>query len=184
MQARGSMYSSRSHSPPSATGPTIRRKPPFVDVRITRSVGRQGRRSHPGLVKPTRRAQDGTACHRKATRNRETAQSPEPSSPPPTTIPTSAGPFGYTPPIGTRVADGFRFPDFQCGPRGGIHPLVERAHVRFAAFKDPWGTLSWWFEGTTSSTQCREDVGKMWAKRDGGRSPPGETAPDQRRSGS
>ncbi|NGP09143.1 hypothetical protein G6038_27455 [Rhodococcus sp. 14C212] len=100
------------------------------------------------------------------------------------TIPTSAGPFEYTPPIdlhrdtcsaqeasnrlsrtgqsnsrtiaherckeskllALEVANGFRLPNFQFDPRGGIHPLVERANVRLGAFEDPWGTLSWWFE--------------------------------------
>ncbi len=102
----------------------------------------------------------------------------------PVTIPTSAGPFEYTPPIdlhrdtysaqeassrlsrtgqstsrtiaherrkeskllALKVANGFRFPAFQFDPRGGIHPLVERANMRLGAFHDPWGTLSWWFE--------------------------------------
>ncbi len=102
----------------------------------------------------------------------------------PVTIPTSAGPFEYTPPIdlhrdtysaqeassrlsrtgqsssrtiaherrkeskllALKVANGFRFPTFQFDPRGGIHPLVERANMRLGAFNDPWGTLSWWFE--------------------------------------
>ena len=108
----------------------------------------------------------------------------EPAPHRPVTIPTSAGPFEYTPPIdlhrdtysaqeassrlsrtgrstsrtiaherrkeskllALKVANGFRFPAFQFDPRGGIHPLVERANVRLGAFTDPWGTLSWWFE--------------------------------------
>lgn len=115
------------------------------------------------------------------------AAAAEPASAPrrPVTIPTSAGPFDYTPPIdlqrdtcsaqeassrlsrtgqstsrtiaherrkeskllALKVANGFRFPTFQFDPRSGIHPLVERANMRLGAFKDPWGTLSWWFEG-------------------------------------
>lgn len=115
-----------------------------------------------------------------------TPMKPEPVAAPrqPLTIPTSAGPFEYTPPIdlhrdtysaqeassrlsrtgqsisrtiaherrkeskllALKVANGFRFPTFQFDPRGGIHPLVERANMRLGAFNDPWGTLSWWFE--------------------------------------
>ncbi|WP_143542736.1 hypothetical protein [Rhodococcus qingshengii] len=48
--------------------------------------------------------------------------------------------------LALKVANGFRFPTFQFDPRGGIHPLVERANMRLGAFNDPWGTLSWWFE--------------------------------------
>ncbi|WP_145693084.1 hypothetical protein [Rhodococcus rhodochrous] len=113
-----------------------------------------------------------------------TKSEPAPTPHRPVTIPTSAGPFEYTPPIdlhrdtvsaqeassrlsrtgqstsrtiaherrkeskllALKVANGFRFPTFQFDPRGGIHPLVERANMRLGAFNDPWGTLSWWFE--------------------------------------
>lgn len=179
-QARGSMYPSRSHSSPSATGPTIRRKPPSVDVRIARSVGRQGR-SHPrsGEARPTAPPATGRR-----------PQEPRDGSISGALVPSASHHLDVGGPVRVHAADRHSGRQRVPVPELSVRPARRHSSARRTCaravrrIQGPVGHVVVVVRGNdildAVSRRCGQNVGKTRR----GPLPSGETAPDQGRIGS